>query len=536
MKMIIMKPLKLFSRRSVLGEREFITQQPYEYKVRALKFTQMAYIDYEDFINVISENDTEYEIFCMKRDRLLFNPQFKGSGNVCEICEWTHNFIQQLSKINWIRCPFVFLQPNFNKISSRFTSVRLNNRIKFPYRNTTKSRTKECLNSIQEGALKIIVGNLSEEEYTDEYLISLGFQLTQNMEIDSQNDDESSKNLNDSQSPTITEKQRLFQKKCAKTMSGVATMDFKDVKETHDLKKSIINFQRIQFGKEKQKGFQVHKKEQNENGIEVLEQSQLLVLPNATNARYFSKQFQGTPRRSSNFDEFGSLQLSQKSGNFTSLLEQEQNKLLIKQISKNSESSEMQESLIRKQIENQERRLQGGGEQRRKKRKTTIQLGQKPQRKSYQHQQSNLSPVLQQQFQKQQLPAVLDQKLKRQSIGESRKQMQTNQITSVGQIEMDGEYGENIQDDSLQQKILDIVHSNENYQVDCCKPALMYFPEFNIEVILKKIEYYYLFVKGVEKKMYKRSKSSRNLFERIKPSKNATIKSYQNNSRSQGEV
>lgn len=54
----------------------------------------------------------------------------------------------------------------------------------------------------------------------------------------------------------------------------------------------------------------------------------------------------------------------------------------------------------------------------------------------------------------------------------------------------------------------------------------MYFPEFNIEAILKKIDYYYLFVKGVEKKMYKRSKSNRNLFERIKPSKNATIKSF----------
>lgn len=53
----------------------------------------------------------------------------------------------------------------------------------------------------------------------------------------------------------------------------------------------------------------------------------------------------------------------------------------------------------------------------------------------------------------------------------------------------------------------------------------MYFPEFNIEAILKKIDYYYLYVKGVEKKMYKRSKSNRNLFERIKPSKNVTIKS-----------
>ncbi|CAD8198939.1 unnamed protein product [Paramecium pentaurelia] len=520
--------LKKVSSGAVLGEREFITQQPYEYKVRALKFTQMAYIDYEDFINVISENDSEYEIFCMKRDRLLFNPQYKGSGNVCEICEWTHNFIQ---------CPFVFLQPNINKISSSFTAVRLNNRIKFPYRHTMKSRTRESLNDVQEGALKIIVGNLTEQEYTDDYLVSLGFQLTQNLEIDSQSGDEVSKNLNNSQSPTTSEMQKAFQKKNAKTMAGGVTMDLKDVKESHDLKKSIINFQRIQFGKEKQKALQLHKKEQQEKGIEVLEQSQILVLPNTiTNNKFYQKQLQNTPRRSSNFEELGSLKLSQKLGNVTNPLDQDQNKCFMKQLSKNSEASEMQESLIRKQIENQERRVQIGGEQRRKKRKTTIQLGQKAQRRSYQNQQTNLSPGLQQQLQKQQLVTTLDQKLKRQSIGESKKQMQTNQITSVGQIEFAGELVENTQGDSLQQKILDIVHSNENFQVDCCKPTIMYFPEFNIEAILKKIDYYYLYVKGVEKKMYKRSKSNRNLFERIKPSKNATIKSFLNNSRSQQDV
>lgn len=34
-------------------------------------------------------------------------------------------------------------------------------------------------------------------------------------------------------------------------MTGSATMDLKDIKDNHDLKKGIINFQRIQFAKEK---------------------------------------------------------------------------------------------------------------------------------------------------------------------------------------------------------------------------------------------------------------------------------------------
>ena len=103
-------------------------------------------------------------------------------------------------------------------------------------------------------------------------------------------------------------------------------------------------------------------------------------------------------------------------------------------------------------------------------------------------------------------------------------------------IEISGDAAENTLNDSLHRKILDIVHTNENFQIDYCKPSLMYFPEFNIDTILKKIDYYYSYVKGVEKKMYRRSKSNRNLFERIKPSKNITIKSYQNSFKSSLEA
>ncbi|CAD8120838.1 unnamed protein product [Paramecium sonneborni] len=517
--------LKKVSSGAVLGEREFITQQPYDYKVRALKFTQMAYIDYDDFIKVISENQSEYEIFCMKRDRLLFNPQYKGSGNICEICEWTHNFIQ---------CPFVFLQPNINKISNSFTAVKLNNRIKFPYRHTIKSRSRENLNNVQEGALKIIVGNLTEQEFTDEYLVSLGFQLTQNLEMDSQSADEQSKNLNDSQSLTKSEIQKAFQKKSTKTLVGGVNTDFK---ENHELKKSIMNFQRIQFGREKSKAFQVLKKDVQEKTLEMQEQQQLIGIPNNQitnqNTKLYQKQIQNAPRRLSNLDELGSLLQSQKLGNQSNQQDQDQNNCVIKQLSKNSDASEMQESLIRKQIETQEKRIQIGGEQRRKKRKTTIQLIQKSQRRSYQNQQTNLNPVLQQQ--KQQIVLTMDQKLKRLNIGG---QTQSNYITSTGQIEISGDCDENTQGggDSLQRKIMDIVHTNENLQIDYCRSSLNYFPEFNIDAILKKIDHYYSSVKGVEKKMYKRSKSNRNLFERIKPSKNATIKSQQYNSRSQQDV
>ncbi|CAD8196983.1 unnamed protein product [Paramecium pentaurelia] len=534
--------LKKFTAGAVLGEREFITQQPYEYKARALKFTQMAYIDYDDFINVIAENDMEYEIFCMKRDRLLLYPAFKGSGNVCEICEWTHNFIQ---------CPFVFLQPNTNKIANKFTAVKLNNRIKFPYRKPQKSRTKETLNQAQECALRIIVGNLTEQEYTDEYLISLGFQLSPNLDDMSPKNYESSQNIHDSKSISNSDKQNAILQKKTRTIVGITS----DLRESRDLdlskqmRKSIINFKRLQFGKERTRAIQFIKKDNFYQEIipETLEQSQMLIIPAPSqiqnqNNHTAIKQYQQKSRRSSNLDDLGFIQVSQKLGNLAQQFVQQDNensKYSLKQMSKNSEESEMKDSIkIIKQIENQEKRIPIGSDQRRKIKKTTIQMGYRPKRRSYQNQQTkNLSPVTQNQQQIQQVTISLDQNKNRTSVIENKKNLcQNTQLTSSKLIEFKGEIKEASQIDSLQQKILDIMHQNVNLEMDICKSTLVYFPEHNIEEILKKIEFYYLQNKVKEKKQYKKIQSNRNLFERIKGSKNATIKSLQNNSKSQTDV
>lgn len=64
----------------MLGEREFITQEAYTYYARSVKFTQLLYINYEDFTKVLRDNQEQFERFCMTRDNLLFNQSFKGFG------------------------------------------------------------------------------------------------------------------------------------------------------------------------------------------------------------------------------------------------------------------------------------------------------------------------------------------------------------------------------------------------------------------------------------------------------------------------
>ncbi|CAK87690.1 unnamed protein product (macronuclear) [Paramecium tetraurelia] len=536
--------LKKVSAGAVLGEREFITQQPYEYKVRAVKFTQMAYIDYDDFINVIAENDREYEIFCMKRDRLLLYPAFKGSGNVCEICEWTHNFIQQE--------PYHQIQ-----VSIRFFATKYKQNCQQIYFSQIQQSDQVSLSQSQEiksqGNLKQNLGMCfanncwkSDRIYTDEYLISLGFQLSPIQDDISSKDHDSSQINCDSKSISNSEKQNAILSKNLKVTAGITT----DLRESRDLdlgkqiRKSVINFKRIQFGKERTRAIQFLKKEnQNQEKIpEALEQSLMLSIPtNQLQNNLFMKPIQQKSRRTSNLDDLGFVQVSQKLGNLAQQLNQqdlENHIQSIKQVSKNSEESEIKDSInIKRQIESQERKVQMG-DQRRKVKKTTIQMGQRPKRRSYQNQQtSNQSPVSQNQQQVQQITISLDQKKTRASFIENRRNLgQTAQLTSSGLIELKGEVKEGSQVDSLQQKILDIVHTNINLEMDICKSTLVYFPEYNIDSILKKIEIYYQLNKGKEKKLYKRTKSNRNLFERIKASKNATIKSLQMNSKSQTDV
>ena len=45
-------------------------------------------------MKVILEDKEDLEKFALIRDSLLFNPDYKNFGHVCEICGWIHNFLK----------------------------------------------------------------------------------------------------------------------------------------------------------------------------------------------------------------------------------------------------------------------------------------------------------------------------------------------------------------------------------------------------------------------------------------------------------
>lgn len=88
-------------KKGAIGEREFAIQGTFMNSLRAKHFAQVAYLSYEDFIEVIQNHQEDCERFLMLRDNLLFNENFRTFGQICEVCEWTHQMSQ---------CPFVFLK------------------------------------------------------------------------------------------------------------------------------------------------------------------------------------------------------------------------------------------------------------------------------------------------------------------------------------------------------------------------------------------------------------------------------------------
>ncbi|CAD8208172.1 unnamed protein product [Paramecium octaurelia] len=150
-----------------VGEKEFITQARYEYTIRSVKFCQIAFINYDDFLRIIREDSLEEENYCMLRDQMLFTEEKQNYGEVCYICKWTHQFK---------KCPLVFVHFNLDRIRKKFMISEDMNRKQYERIFTKKLFQR---NIIREHALALIVNDnmISIDDLTDQYLDTLGFNM-----------------------------------------------------------------------------------------------------------------------------------------------------------------------------------------------------------------------------------------------------------------------------------------------------------------------------------------------------------------------
>ncbi|CAD8160863.1 unnamed protein product [Paramecium octaurelia] len=185
---------KVCQKGDVIGELEFILNSSYQYNFRSSSLLQIAFIDRNDFLVVISENEECRQKFHQIREKLTYQ---KTYGKTCDICKWTHKYQD---------CPFVFYQSNLDKIARNANFNLYQHRKKFERQRDVKSKKQGSFrNIIVSQGLDLILnfGFLNEEQINDQYLAKLGYGVLEdeksNQLSDSQNSQESQEADNISQ-------------------------------------------------------------------------------------------------------------------------------------------------------------------------------------------------------------------------------------------------------------------------------------------------------------------------------------------------
>ncbi|CAD8095929.1 unnamed protein product [Paramecium sonneborni] len=549
--------LKKLTQGAVIGEREFISQTPYEYNARAIKFTQLLVIDYQQFYLILQENNDEFQKYCLAKDNLLFNTNYKAFGQICEICGWTHRFIQ---------CPFVFLQPNKNKIASSFVSIKTNKRLSFPYRTLPKTNWRNGVIEVQEAALGYIVLNniIPEKDINDNYLINLGFELNDK-------DDEISKIVPNkknslskdpkilSQYENIPQQQPIQQPSIATVLQdqksqNQTAMFHKEGQKINLTNESIIEWDqgsqlkksmnRIKFqGLDRGRTLQSIKGKYHQNnggGVDLLEESMIqeeVKIQNIGSQNFIHNKLKMVKSKHNNQNTIGIRKVSWLE--FDSGMSQHQDgkagQLFNKQISKGSDTNfdqspllNYQENEIKQRIEARENSIIS------KKTNNNIDITRKKKRRK--------TTQLLQFFQgieggdtkstKKVEKSILGNDVYSSSVfttgGPSNTALMdsNNKDNNVAADNYSVHVAHSF--DGIQKRIQDIVHVHFEMDLDRYKSSKFYFPDFNLEAVLQKIAMYYdkLNDKKNENdtKEMKRTKTNMTLFDRIRQAKNTTVR------------
>ncbi|CAD8049316.1 unnamed protein product [Paramecium sonneborni] len=155
-----------YQRGDIIGEQEFIINSSYQFYFKAQTVLSIVYIDRNDFLQVIQEDEECRQKFYQLKDKLTFQ---KTYGKTCDVCKWTHRYKD---------CPFVFYQTNIYKIVRNANINYFQPRMRFDREITTSSKLIDHQNILNKGIDFILnQGFLNEEQLNESYLVKLGFEF-----------------------------------------------------------------------------------------------------------------------------------------------------------------------------------------------------------------------------------------------------------------------------------------------------------------------------------------------------------------------
>ncbi|KAL4491974.1 hypothetical protein ABPG72_008395 [Tetrahymena utriculariae] len=110
--------LSIEKKGTVIGEQEFITQTERVFSVKSRDFSNVAAIEYQQFIKVLLKYPKDYEIFCFIKDNIQFCNSYNRTDIKCSFCQANGHTINYCKKYQFI--------PNIlNKIKNQKSTLIL---------------------------------------------------------------------------------------------------------------------------------------------------------------------------------------------------------------------------------------------------------------------------------------------------------------------------------------------------------------------------------------------------------------------------
>lgn len=104
-----LRKLRTYHEGYVIGLKNFLVSKSMSVTAKSTRFVEIAYIQQEEFLELLKKYPRDFEKFHQLKDSLLFNKRCKHIIDICPVCISTHTLLQ---------CPFTFFQPNINKLVS----------------------------------------------------------------------------------------------------------------------------------------------------------------------------------------------------------------------------------------------------------------------------------------------------------------------------------------------------------------------------------------------------------------------------------
>ncbi|CAD8140670.1 unnamed protein product [Paramecium pentaurelia] len=150
------KLVKIYKRKQAIDEKGFISQNCAQFTSRAVKFSKLAYVSFDDVLSLLKQNKEDLEKYYRIKHQIQFGGRIKFSG--CELCYQNHSFT---------KCPFVFYTPNSITLFKKKANNDYQKRLFLQRQNAQKLQANKSMLNLRQLQRNILEYGNQNYLYTD---------------------------------------------------------------------------------------------------------------------------------------------------------------------------------------------------------------------------------------------------------------------------------------------------------------------------------------------------------------------------------